>query len=279
MSMIYMRFPDGKSKALTLSYDDCVIQDKRLVSIMDRYGIKGTFNINSGLYYNGDTTLTHRRLSREEAIALYKNSVHEVAVHTYTHPWIADVPSHMIAYEVIEDRKHLEADFECVVRGMAYPMGSYSDLTVDILKSCDILYSRTTVSTENFNMPKDWLRLPATCHHNNPRLMELADKFLSLNLKAHPKMFYLWGHSYEFDNDNNWNVIEDFCEKVSGKEDIWYATNIEIYEYEQAYKRLVWSVEMTRVTNPSAIPVWFNINKANLPSQTVMVAPGETVTF
>lgn len=42
-------FPDGKKKALTLSYDDGVEQDRRLVEILNRYGIKATFNINSGV--------------------------------------------------------------------------------------------------------------------------------------------------------------------------------------------------------------------------------------
>ena len=47
---MYMKFKDGKSKALTLSYDDAVVQDIRLIGIMDKYGIKGTFNVNSGWY-------------------------------------------------------------------------------------------------------------------------------------------------------------------------------------------------------------------------------------
>ena len=42
-----MRFPGGKAKALTLSYDDGVRQDKKLIEIFNKNGIKGTFNVNS----------------------------------------------------------------------------------------------------------------------------------------------------------------------------------------------------------------------------------------
>ena len=47
---IFMRFPGGKKKALTLSYDDGVEQDIRLIDIMKKNGLKGTFNLNSGCY-------------------------------------------------------------------------------------------------------------------------------------------------------------------------------------------------------------------------------------
>ena len=44
-----MRFPEGRLKAVTFSYDDGVRQDERLIEIFDKYGVKGTFNINSGI--------------------------------------------------------------------------------------------------------------------------------------------------------------------------------------------------------------------------------------
>ena len=40
---------NGKNKALTFSYDDGVTQDKRLIEIFNKYGLKATFNLNSEL--------------------------------------------------------------------------------------------------------------------------------------------------------------------------------------------------------------------------------------
>ena len=62
---------------------------------------------------------------------------------------------------------------------------------------------------------------------------------------------------------------------LSGNEKIWYATNLEIYNYMEAQKRLQISADETMFYNPSAIPVWVEKNK-----QTVLeILPGQTLTL
>ena len=180
MQKLILRFKDFKPKALTLSYDDGVEQDIKLIKIMDKYGIKGTFNINSGLFAKEGTIYdkgnVHRRMTKKQCLELYGNSHHEVAIHSLTHPRLEHFPSNAIINEVICDKSNLEEMFGTIIRGMAYPYGTYNDLVVDALKMCDVAYSRTTITTEKFNIPTDWLRLNTTCHHNNPNLMTLAKK-------------------------------------------------------------------------------------------------------
>lgn len=263
MNQAYTRFPNFKNKAVTLSYDDGVRQDKRLISIMKKHGLKGTFNINSGMFsgsYDGDEK---GRMTVQEALELYIPSGMEVAVHGYNHLSLTQVAYSLSVNDVVTDRKELERIFGGIVSGMAYANGSYNDKVVEILKSCGIKYARTVVSTEKFDLPTDWLRLPATCHHNNPKLMELAKQFVESGKQSYwwsnqAKLFYLWGHSYEFDNNDNWNVIEEFAEYVGGREDIWYATNGEIYNYLQACDRLEFSMDGTFVYNPSCIDVYID---------------------
>ena len=259
----FLRFPNFRLRALTLSYDDGVVYDKRLIEIMNKNGLKGTFNINSGFYGFA------RHLSREEAVALYKNSGHEVAVHGVKHLSLAEVDKSVVAWDVLADRRDHEQTYGTTVRGMAYANGSYSDEVVEVLKTCGIVYSRTVISTEKFDIPTDWLRLPATCHHKNPRLMELVDEFLDETPARHywyerPRLFYLWGHSYEFNDNDNWEIIENFAEKIGNRENVWYATNIEIYDYVKAYESLVFSVDLTRVKNPSAQDVWLCVHGKNV---------------
>ena len=100
---MYIRFPEGKMKAVTLSYDDGVVEDIRLSEILKQNGIKCTFNINTG-YYLGEEEkreIWKGRLKRSEAIALYKDSGNEVAVQTLTHPQIADLSTAEMVTEVI----------------------------------------------------------------------------------------------------------------------------------------------------------------------------------
>lgn len=260
MASIFLRFPEGRAKALTLSYDDGVEQDIHLVEILNKYGLKGTFNLNSGLYAAEGTVYPkdqiHRRMTEKQVTETYRNSGQEVAVHALTHPYLEQLPIDIVIKEIMKDRENLEKQFNTIVRGMAYPYGTFDNNVVEALKFCGIVYSRTVMSTNDFRIPKDWLRLTATCHHDSPELQNLAKKFVEDKIDRAPYLFYLWGHSYEFEANNNWNVIEEFAKYVGNREDIWYATNIEIYEYIDTYNRLIFSIDGKHIKNPSSREIW-----------------------
>ncbi|MBQ9086759.1 MAG: polysaccharide deacetylase family protein [Clostridia bacterium] len=272
---IAMRFPNGRAKTLTFSYDDGVEQDMRLAELLEAHGMKGTFNLNGGLYAPEGYVhrSNHRRMSKQQVTDFFSTREHEIATHAFTHPPLDTLPVSAVCYEIMRDRETLEEQFGRVIRGHAYPYGTTADHVVDALRACGILYARTTVSTERFSLPEDWLRLPATCHHNNPRLMELAKGFVERDFRFNPGMFYLWGHSYEFDNDNNWHVIEEFLDYMAGREDqIWYATNGEIFEYMEDYRRLIFSADCSMIYNPTARTLWF-LHQKEIHS----IAPRETI--
>ena len=277
--MNYMQFPGGKKRALTLSYDDGIEQDIRLMEILDKHGIKCTFNLNGFRYEEDEHTFpeghTHRPMARRQATEAYSKAIangHEVATHGYTHPFLDKLPSDLAAQEILEDRKMLEEVFGKIIKGHAYPFGTTSDQTVNVLRTCGILYARTIVSTNRFDIPTDWLRMPATCHHNAKNLMQLAEEFLGESRYQHPRLFYLWGHTYEFDEDNNWEVIERFAEYIGNRDNVWYANNMQVYEYTEAYRALEFSANGNIVYNPSALTVWFSSNCVN-----IKITPGETV--
>ncbi len=255
MSYAFMRFPGHRELAFTLSYDDGAPADSRLVDMFNRYGLKATFNLNGGKANEVG------RLPIEEVKALYLPNGHEVAVHGSHHYSLGEITDTMVLQEIFDNRRALENTFGVIVKGMAYANGSVNDRVVELLKDCGINYARTVVSTEKFDIPTDWLRLPATCHHKNPRLMQLAETFLQGGNKRHffyhqPLFFYVWGHSYEFDRDDNWEMMENFCKFIGGREDIWYATNGEIYDYVKAYDSLIYSADGALVKNPTCIDVY-----------------------
>lgn len=255
----FLRFPFFKEKVLTFSYDDGVIFDKRLVEIFQNYGLKGTFNLNSGNYGNK----TYNRMTKQECIDLFKDSKMEVAAHGYKHLSLAKVDEATAIDDVITDRKELEKTFGRIIKGMAYACGSYNDKVIEMLKSCGINYARTVGQTLDFELPKNWLEWHSTCHHENNKLMELAQEFTSLTcpnrvLDYSPKLMYVWGHSYEFNNNNNWHIIENFAKFIGNRDDIWYATNGEIYDYVTAFDNLDWSVDNQILQNKSALDVYIN---------------------
>lgn len=246
-----MTFPQGKFKVLTMSYDDGRAADRRLLDIFNQYGIKGTFHINGGMFGFGD------RLTADEIKEKYAG--HEVSAHTLTHPTIARCSKEQLVYEIMEDRKRLEELVGYPVRGMSYPNGSYNSAIKEMLPHLGIEYARTVVSTGSFGLPDDLLEWHPTCHHKR-NLMELGEQFLALHKSQYLYMMYVWGHSYEFDTDDNWDLIEDFCRMMGGKDDIWYATNIEYVDYMKAFRRLQFSASQDFVYNPSYQSVWLRVD-------------------
>ncbi len=259
MKNIVFMFPEGRRKALTMSYDDGVVEDRQLVKIFNKYGIKGSFHINGGLLGNGN------HLSAEEIKDLYQG--HEVSCHSFHHPFLERVPRISALNQVLEDRKVLEQLAGYPVRGMSYPMGTYDDEVIGILKSADIVYCRTVNSSGKFSLPNNWLEWHPTCHHREDILAK-AEVFKELRYSF--SLFYVWGHAYEFERNCNWNLIENFCAAIAHINDIWYATNIEIYNYATALRRLEFSVSGDQVRNPTNMPVWLSVD-----GQVTKIEPGE----
>ncbi len=276
----FLRYPGGKAKALTFSYDDGVDQDIRLVEIFNKYGLKGTFNLNSSQYTPEGTVfepgVVQRRMTEKQVTELFADGVHEVACHGEYHSYLDSLPTSGIILDILNDRMHLEKQFGRIVRGMAYPYGVRNADTIACLKQCGIAYCRATGSSEKFDMPNNWFELAPTCHHNNPKLMSLAQKFVEYN-KRRPLLFFVWGHSYEFEMKQNWYTMERFAEYISGREDIWYATNIEIYDYVRDFGRLEYSADMKRVYNPTARTIWFASHFTD--GEPISIGSGETLTF
>ena len=140
---------------------------------------------------------------------------------------------------------------------MSYANGKYDDNIVNALKVCGIEYCRVVETTGDFDMPEDFMRWKGTCHHNK-NLLELGRKFLEMPYKNRPRLMYVWGHSLEFEKDNNWELIEEFCEMMSDKDDIWYATNMEIVDYVNGLRQLRFSADCTMVYNPTCMELWFS---------------------
>lgn len=217
-------------KALTFSYDDGIEQDRKLVEIFNKYGMKATFNLNTGIQTpesNFEIEGVYiNRMKQEGLEELYRG--HEIATHGLTHAAPIGMTKEQLDKEFLTDMSNIERIYGTYPVGMAYAYGCVDDEVVKYLKSIGIKYGRTVEASHSFEIPKEPLKLKATCHHDDDMLFELAEKFLKAEPKENEQMlFYVWGHSYEFDVNNNWDRIEEFCKMMSGKADIFYGTNRE----------------------------------------------------
>lgn len=224
------------SKFLTFSYDDGVTQDKRLIELFNKYGMKATFNVNSellgrpGELIREEKRVTHNKIAPEDVRTVYAG--HEVAAHTKTHPLLPSLTDDtQIITQVEDDRKKLSELCGYEVVGFAYPGGgtNYNSRVAEIIeKNTKVKYCRTTVSSHSFDTQKDLYQFKPTVYHHREwdKLFELGEQFLALDTND-KKIFYIWGHAYEFDIHDTWGRFEEFLQMMSGKKDIIYTTNRE----------------------------------------------------
>lgn len=256
-----MRFvyPQAKAKALTFSYDDGQVYDRRLAELFRSAGMKATFHLNSGNL--GPDRDKETFIGAEELKEVYKG--HEIACHGVQHRNPTVLSRQQLLLEFQEDRKTLEKLTGGLVQGLSYAFGSYDGEVMEIAKKLGIKYSRTVQGTGGFFPPADFMAWHPTCHHDH-RLLELGDQFLGSPGYVELPLMYVWGHSYEFGRSGDWSVIEAFVEKMAGKEDIWYATNMEIANYIQATRAQEFSADGLTMYNPTAIDVWASTNQGIL---------------
>lgn len=207
-----------KIKAVTFSYDDGVLQDERLIELFNKYELKCTFNLNSG-------KLDKRRNLKK----IYEG--HEIALHGVCHLHLDSLNKEETEREIIDDAKNLGLLFDVEIEGASLAYGKANEYVNEAYKKAGIKYSRATEITQSFDIWHDIYRYRGTCRHSNENLFELAEKFIELKPQE-PQIFYIWGHSYEFDReDGMWERIEDFFKIISRRNDILYGTNKEVFKY------------------------------------------------
>ena len=226
-------FPGNKRKAVTFSFDDGVVQDRRLVKLFNKYGFKCTWNINSALLnFPGQITdrghtVDYSKIDIYEVKSLYQG--HEVAVHSLFHPDLRQESDDSVRLNIETDRLILEKLVGYPIIGMAYPGGVFDDRVVDIIKNkTAIKYSRTIQNTYNFGRQEDLLRFNPTVHSMDfDNLSKLIDKFIEMKPEE-DQILFIWGHAYELDFKDTWDRFEEIIKKLAHRDDIFYGTNKEV---------------------------------------------------
>lgn len=257
---IEMLFPHGKTKALILSFDDGRTEDRQLVNLMNKYGLVGTFHLNS------NKLSTNGYLTKAEIKQLFVG--HEVSAHSANHPGLTTLSKIDVVYEIVEDRKELERLMGYPIRGMAYPFGNYNDAVIDAINELGIEYARTVEDTYNFKIPENFLKWHPTVHQfakaywkpddtENDR-KELAVFYKTINdfLEARDlAILYIWGHSWEL--GNKWEETEKCFKLLAHNSDIHYTSQIDLVDYINAFRNLKFSVDKNKVINQSSFTIFF----------------------
>ncbi len=284
MNKITLLFPDFKTKAFTMSFDDGHDSDIPLVELMSKYNLKGTFNLNSGVLYPVGAEIpachAHVPLSEAQTLELFKdNPSLEVACHGYMHQALGHIGSADAMHDLLMDRRKLEDMFGPFVRGLAYPYCSYNRDVIELARLAGFVYGRVVEDDRSMKLPAPgtWLEWRPTCHLNDPDAAGLMKWFANEpNLYYHGWLFYAWAHSFDFLEGDRFAELEEKFKTIANRPDIWYATNLEVYEYTEAFRSLIYSADSTVVHNPTSIPVYLRYN-TGFKSGTAVIHPGANV--
>lgn len=280
-------YPNYSQKAITFSYDDGNAEDSKLIEIFNKYELRGTFNLISN-YINS---------SNQNAYA-QRYVGHEVATHSKTHPrmYVKDSSEIEGGYTPLtfEDCKEefssaqtkLNDVFGSYPRGGAWPYTApytrdfYNDLLTYMQDELGIMYMRPTATKSDFNLPTNWMDWRSNCHHDN--METFAKEFLELDTNNELKLFYVWGHTYEFEPTREpentakvrWDDIDRLCAMFADRDAVWAATNIEIYDYATAMNKVVIDYDKNTIQNPTDEDLYFVVN-----GEKVMIPKNTTAQF
>ena len=226
------------SLIVTTSWDDGTIADLRLAELLEKYGIKGTFYI--------ATSLSDNPLPNKDILALDKNF--EIGAHTVNHADLITVSLPEAEIEIKDSKIHLEDLLGHNISMFCYPYGRYNDTIKKIVKDSGFIAARTC-DPGGFNLPAD----PYQWHtnlliSNGSPLMALkicrrfrlwktsalmdwesrAKLVFDLGLK-NGGIYHIYGHSSEYEENNQWDKLERVFIHISKREGVRYMTNGEIF--------------------------------------------------
>ena len=245
---LYFTFPDWKRRAVSFSYDDAHVADRRLVATLNAHGLKGSFNISAARL--GQASY----LSRDEVRTLYAG--HEVASHGYDHLHLAHLAPAQMRAELLDGRHALEDLLGHPVTGYASAYGEHTAATMEAMREAGFAYARPTTVTRAFQIPEDPIRWQASTHHQHDAVA-LARAFLDNSAWGGRLLFLnVWGHSYEFDRNDNWELLEELCSLFDGRDDVWAATNLEVCAYREACRNVRITLDGRVVRNLSSVTLY-----------------------
>lgn len=242
-------YPKGKYKALIMSYDDGTSQDIKLVALFNKNNIVGTFNLNSGIlgtkrgWKQKGKMVYQKYVSKDSLNSIYKN--HEISAHGAFHKNFTNISDNELLEEVKNDIITLEKQTGQKIVSLAYPFGSANAHVAKLVASTGINNARTVNDTHSFDLPNNFLLWNPTTHDSKAlddmqRYLELDNQNLSL--------FYVWGHSWELDDEKRWENMTKFCQAMGKETNIWFVGSGEYTAYLQALNKV--EIKDHEIINP-----------------------------
>ena len=210
-------------KIVSLSFDDGTIYDVKFIELLNKYNLKATLNLNSGIedfvwYYNDVFPI--KRLKLREHVELYKG--HEVASHSLTHPYFSSLEEGEVIRQVKEDIANLNEIFNIKVEGFAFPFHDQTEQNILTVKeNVELSYIRYSCLKNDY-IHKDRYHIHLNALYDDVDIYEKLEQYAHTDIEN--SLFVIAGHSYEFEVKNDWEKIEKLLKYLSENKDLTVLT-------------------------------------------------------
>src|ERR1017187_3239649 len=233
----------------TSSWDDGSVYDIKLSELLLKYDQKATFFIPLSNIEKRDV------INPNQIFDLGKNF--EIGAHTINHKYLTSISNEEAEYEIKQSKKELEIIINNPVFGFCFPGGKYKKIHLDYITQAGFKYARTVnmfkyeknakimnTSLQAFNHSKytyfkhllrrgyiiELIRHSILILSNNKwdgLLSDILDKHIKSDSVQKVTIIHLWGHSWEIQENNSWNQLEQFFKYLNNHQ-IVSKTNFEI---------------------------------------------------
>jgi len=202
------------AKYFLISFDDGTIYDRRFVTLLNQYHLKGTFKLNSGLedfvwYYEDRFPIRRQVLS--ETVEQYHG--HEVASHSLHHHWLNTLTPPQISREIGDDCETLKRIFDLKEIGFGVPFTACDEREIRIIRKF-VRYIRLSEFADSFDLPEDPYHIPIHGLYNDADIREKITRFAECDQEN--ALFVMAGHSYELEVLQHWDYMEQLLQFISG---------------------------------------------------------------
>lgn len=249
-------FPNMKNRCVTFSFDVAHEKDMRIVSLLNKYGIKATL-------YLTDAVKLQKICELHKDCELSYNFANESCLNKEN------------VRECIKEKKRLaEVCWNYTVKGTSVALRELDVDTKNSMKSCGMRYCRLSHPTMNCKVPDDFMEWNPSC--NVKHAFEICDMFMYdyRNLPKAP-LLHVWGKTSDLRSEEDWIKLEQIIGCLANKSAIWYATNTEVYEYISAQRNLLISEDEKSFYNPTNIDVWVRKNR----TESFCIPAGRKISF
>lgn len=207
--------PVALPSTIEFSFDDGYKDDLRIASILEQYGLRGTF------YIIIDAVGRPGFMNWEDIKDLDRRG-HEIGSHTVTHP--ADLKKlydEELFVEVQNSKDMLEMVLGHTVKKFCYPRGRLDERVEHTVNQAGYVHARVTGEVGN-TVLEDNLRAPGTIQiyprekYGELSIVDYAKKTID-KVKANGGYCNVWGHAKEIRELNLWNDLEEICKYATGK--------------------------------------------------------------